>query len=309
MMTLNTDIFRTLRVSLTSKCNLHCIYCFKEGITNDRTGLLKVSDITKTAKYSKTFGARKVKLTGGEPLLYPKICSLVKSLKKLGLKVCITTNGVYLDKYFNKLVENGVDEIVVSLDTLNHETFKKMTCGNEDTFLKVLNNLIMAGQNFHNVWINVVITPLNFNEIPAIIDFCVKNKINAKFLQLFKLDGVNFSELFVDINKVRRILNERGTFLETVNDGTRDIYKVGDQTFHCITLYCNIDACYDCLYHYRSIVLTPDGALKPCLKDIYEEKIARFDKKSVLKAINNLCTYVNAVRPKQVFNSEKSIFV
>lgn len=120
-----------LRISLTDRCNLRCIYCMpEEGICQiPREELLNEDEILRICTCAKTLGISKIKLTGGEPLVR-KICTpLVKKLKELpGIcQVTLTTNGILLEEQLPQLVENGLDGVNISLDTLQRDSFCSIT--------------------------------------------------------------------------------------------------------------------------------------------------------------------------------------
>lgn len=120
-----------LRISITDRCNLRCIYCMpEEGIcqtTHDE--ILTYDEIQRICCCMTTLGIKKIKLTGGEPLTRKNSPVLVKMLKELpGIeKVTLTTNGILLGEQMRNLADAGLDNINISLDTLNEQEFKKIT--------------------------------------------------------------------------------------------------------------------------------------------------------------------------------------
>ena len=120
-----------LRISITDRCNLRCIYCMPgEGICQISHGeILTYDEIQRVCRCMTTLGIKKIKLTGGEPLTRKNSAALVRMLKELpGIeKVTLTTNGVLLGEQISELAEAGIDNINISLDTLNEEAFGKIT--------------------------------------------------------------------------------------------------------------------------------------------------------------------------------------
>ena len=120
-----------LRISITDRCNLRCIYCMpEEGICQISHGeILTYDEIQRVCRCMTTLGIKKIKLTGGEPLTRKNSAALVRMLKELpGIeKVTLTTNGVLLGEQISELAEAGIDNINISLDTLNEEAFGKIT--------------------------------------------------------------------------------------------------------------------------------------------------------------------------------------
>ncbi|MEG1895586.1 MAG: radical SAM protein, partial [Oscillospiraceae bacterium] len=111
-----------IRISVTDRCNLRCIYCMPEvGVESiPHSKILSFDDIIRVCTVLAKDGLKKIKLTGGEPLVRKGIVNLVRELKGIdGIEsVTITTNGVLLEEYYDALVQAGIDAITVSLDTL-----------------------------------------------------------------------------------------------------------------------------------------------------------------------------------------------
>ena len=120
-----------LRISITDRCNLRCIYCMPEaGICQtSHDEILTYDEIQRVCRCMTSLGIKKIKLTGGEPLTRKNSAALVRMLKELpGIeKVTLTTNGVLLKEQIGELSEAGIDNINISLDTLNADAFKKIT--------------------------------------------------------------------------------------------------------------------------------------------------------------------------------------
>jgi cyclic pyranopterin phosphate synthase len=122
---------RDLRVSVTDKCNFRCTYCMPRDKTDTRAFLprseiLDFEEIVRLVKSFAARGVRKVRVTGGEPLLRRQISSLISLLKPLGVEVALTTNGVLLKEVARELKDAGLDRITVSLDALDPDVFQKV---------------------------------------------------------------------------------------------------------------------------------------------------------------------------------------
>ena len=119
-----------LRISLTDRCNLRCIYCMpEEGVKSlSHAEILTYDEILRICRCAADLGIRKIKLTGGEPLVRKGCASLVKQIKAIpGIeKVTLTTNGILLAEQLDALLDAGIDAINISLDTLDSELFKKV---------------------------------------------------------------------------------------------------------------------------------------------------------------------------------------
>lgn len=125
---------RDLRISLTDRCNFRCVYCMpRETFGPDHMflpteRLLSFDEIERVTRAAMRLGVRKVRLTGGEPLLRDGIYTLISSLKSLdGLEVAMTTNGALLGRHADGLARAGLDRVTVSLDSTDPETFRRMS--------------------------------------------------------------------------------------------------------------------------------------------------------------------------------------
>lgn len=119
-----------MRISITDRCNLRCRYCMPEmPCFLPRKELLSLEEILDICVCGARMGIRKIKITGGEPLLRPGCVELIRKLKEIpGMeKVTLTTNGVLLAPFAEALYQAGIDGVNVSLDTLNEETYRKIT--------------------------------------------------------------------------------------------------------------------------------------------------------------------------------------
>lgn len=119
-----------LRISLTDKCNLRCVYCMPEDMTfRPREELLQDDELYRLVRLFADLGFHKVRLTGGEPTVRANVVEIVRQIAATpGIKtVAMTTNGLLLDKLARPLAEAGLQRVNVSIDTLNPEKFKKLT--------------------------------------------------------------------------------------------------------------------------------------------------------------------------------------
>ena len=149
-----------LRISLTDRCNFHCLYCMPpEGIKLiPHKEILTFEEVYILAKIFSQKGIKYIKLTGGEPLLRKEICSLIRMLNSIPeiKEVTLTTNGFFLEKMADKLKKAGIHRINISLDTLNPVKFKKITkSGDIKPVLKGIDRAIEVG--FSPVKLNCVI--------------------------------------------------------------------------------------------------------------------------------------------------------
>jgi GTP 3',8-cyclase len=186
-------IAKKLRISVTDRCNMRCVYCMPYNNTNwlDQDTLLSYEQIVHIVRIFAKLGIEKIKITGGEPTVRPKIEELVKSLSNIdGIKsISMTTNGLLLKDKVKKLKESGLKGITISLDTFKSERFKAIT-GIEDGLSKVLDSIDAAKTAGLQVKINVVIIRgWNEDEIIQFAQFSRETDTIVKFIEFMPLDG------------------------------------------------------------------------------------------------------------------------
>ena len=188
-----------LRISVTDRCNQRCTYCIgkeKPKFTK-LDSILSFEEIYDFTKIAVKFGITKVRITGGEPLVRKDNAKLVKMLS--GIKeikdLSMTTNGMLLGKYAATLKKAGLQRINVSLDSINSETYKKITGSNLNT---VLNSLAKAKKiRFSTIKINCVI-----QESPEEIDakevagYCIKNGFQIRYIRAMDISKGKFWPIF-----------------------------------------------------------------------------------------------------------------
>ena len=209
--------FEYLRISLTDRCNYRCSYCMPKDIFNadykylKKSELLTFEEILSFIKALKAFDIKKIRLTGGEPLLRRNIENLINGIKDTGInQVALTTNGSLLS--FNKaklLKQNGLDGVTISLDSLRCSTNKKINP--YSNLSKVIDSIYIATDVFGYAKINVVImNNVNSNEISDIVDKFKNFNVEIRFIEFmdvgetneWNLDRVYSSErIYRDISK------------------------------------------------------------------------------------------------------------
>ena len=253
-----------LRISVTDLCNLRCKYCMPESGVESlcHSDILSIEEIVEIVKVASKNGIKKIRLTGGEPLVRRGFINLCKQISKIDEieDIAITTNGVYLKDMADELFENKVRRINFSLDTLIKEKYNDITRRND--FDKTMESLFYAIKKGFKVKINVVlIGGFNDDEIQDFVNLANKYDLEVRFIELMQIgETANWSKDKFVSNK---IVLEKVPELEFDGvSGVAKIYKIKGQKGR-IGLISPISCsfCEDC----NRIRLTSDGKLKPCL--------------------------------------------
>ena len=183
-----------LRISVTDRCDLRCIYCMSENMQFvPRSQLLTLEEITRIGTSFVDLGVNKIRITGGEPLTRSNIMKVFEELGQLdGLDdLTITTNATQLSRYARALHDAGVTRVNISLDTLRPERFSKITrTGKLGKTLSGIDAAISAG--FSKVKINtVVLKHINHDEVTELVEFARKRNIDISFIEEMPLGTVN----------------------------------------------------------------------------------------------------------------------
>ncbi|ASQ91395.1 GTP 3',8-cyclase MoaA [Prosthecochloris sp. GSB1] len=181
-----------VRVAVTSRCNLRCVYCLREEHPQPggRGEELRFGEIVRILDVLAGLGVRKVRFTGGEPLLRSDIVDLVGAAKGMtGVEtVSLTTNGVLLDRYLDELLAAGLDGVNVSLDTFDRERYRRIT--RRDLFPRVEANLSRLLEiNGLNVKINaLVLRGINTDELRRFVELTRHCAVTVRFMELMPFD-------------------------------------------------------------------------------------------------------------------------
>jgi GTP 3',8-cyclase len=208
-------IARKLRISVTDRCNMQCIYCMpsldKVQWFNE-ADLLNYDEITELVSILADLGIEKIRLTGGEPLLRPKLENLILSLAKINRikSISMTTNGMLLSNKVKLLKDAGLGSVNISLDTFRPDKFKAMT--GIDGLNKVLDAIDMAHYMGMTVKINtVVVRGWNDDEIVDFANFARDTGHTVRFIEFMPLDGSGIwqSNLVFTKKEMVKIITDR----------------------------------------------------------------------------------------------------
>jgi cyclic pyranopterin phosphate synthase len=202
------------RLSVTDRCDFRCVYCMAEKMTFvPKKDVLSLEELYQTAAALIASGIRKIRLTGGEPLIRNDIMWLIKKISRLeGLEeLTLTTNGSQLVKYAEQLKACGVRRINISLDTLDADKFQTITrTGKLQPVLDGIDAAIDAG--FESIKLNsVILKNRNDDEIIPLINFAKKRSIDIAFIEEMPLgDIVEHDRLlaFCSSDEIRQIIEQ-----------------------------------------------------------------------------------------------------
>ncbi len=262
-----------LRVSLTEQCNLRCRYCLPEvgcASVGQAEKWLSDAEILTLCQLAVRLGVRKIRLTGGEPLVRSGVLNLIKQLnelRSLGLKeICLTTNGFLLPRLAEKLKQAGVDRLNISIDSLDAERFRYITRGGN--LAQVLAGIAQAeAVGFENIKLNTVLLGgINDEEITDFVELTRSRQLHVRFIELMPMgEALNWREAkFISCETVL----ERCPELKAQgSSGVAQLYQLpdGKGTVGLIRpLSCSF--CADC----NRLRITADGKVKVCLHSAEE---------------------------------------
>ncbi len=268
-----------LRISVTDRCNLRCLYCMPEqGVPlKPHHELLTFEEITRIVKVAASLGITKIRLTGGEPLARRGIVELVRMIASVpGIEdLAMTTNGTLLAAFAHQLKEAGLHRVNVSLDTLRPERFRQITrIGNLEDVLRGLEEARKAGLT--PIKINVVVLDgFNRDEVVDFARLTLEDEWHVRFIEVMPVGDEAESNIgrFISMREVREEIERtfgplmpadlRGNgparyFRLEGARGTIGFITPGSEHF---------------CYHCNRLRLTSDGKLRPCLLSDFEVDI------------------------------------
>lgn len=257
-----------LRVSVTDRCNLKCVYCIpKEGVSYySQDELLTKDEILNVVQAGTRIGITKIKLTGGEPLVRKDIIEIVKEIGLLEdiHEISMTTNGVYLKELAKPLKEAGLKSVNISLDTMESGCYKEITL--KDCFEKVYEGLMEAIHVGLRVKINCVpIKGMNDKELLGLIDATSHLPVTVRFIELMPIgQGKGFEPILKEtlMQQLEKHIGRATLVKEKLGNGPAVYYTFEgrEEKIGFITALSN-EFCESC----NRIRLTCNGYLKLCL--------------------------------------------
>jgi cyclic pyranopterin phosphate synthase len=253
-----------LRISVTDRCNLRCVYCMPpEGIELfEKERILTFEEMERFSRIAVSLGIRRIKLTGGEPLVRKGVVNFIASLRRIdGLEdISLTTNGIFLEELADDLMASGLNRVNVSMDSLDSERYREITRGGD--LSKVLRGIDKALEVGFKVKINtVVMKGLSEGEIFGLIEFGKKRGIEVRFIEFMPLCGNGWKrDYFIPLADVRKKIERRYGLSHLGNNGVADRYDIDGGVIGFITPISE-PFCSNC----SRLRLTAKGTLRPCL--------------------------------------------
>ncbi len=262
-----------LRISVTDRCNLRCVYCMPaEGVKSTPCReILRYEEILEVAKIARKLGVKHVRVTGGEPLVRKNLEFLICGLREIGFEdISLTTNGILLPAFALSLKKAGLNRTNISLDSLSPGTFQTLTrVGNLDEVMAGIRSALEA--DLHPVKLNmVVLAGVNDSEVETLAEWTFREPVHVRFIEVMPMGAkdevaatkmVTAGEVLGRVQKLGKLSpsNVQGA-------GPASIYKLpGAKGTIGIISPMTGPFCSFC----NRLRLTADGKLRPCLaKDI-----------------------------------------
>ena len=257
-----------LRLSLTDRCNMRCVYCMPaEGIAlRPKSEFMTTREVIGIAAEFVHLGVKKIRLTGGEPLIRRDIREIIQGLSLLPVELCITTNGLLLEQFLQDLVDASVECVNISLDSLSESTMNALTRGSH--FKKVMHAIDALLERSFRVKLNaVILRGINDEELIDFIEFTRLRNVDYRFIEYMPFSGNNWNASkgvsFEELMETIRM--QYGSKVVSCGEKEHDTckrYKIEGYKgyFSFITSVSN-PFCDSC----NRIRLTADGRIKNCL--------------------------------------------
>jgi len=265
----------SLRITLTQRCNLNCFYCHREGESGSERNEMTSEELGRIGRIAAELGIKRIKLTGGEPLVRADIVEIVRVLAPHVEEVSLTTNGTLLEDLAEPLKEAGLARVNVSLDTLDSGKYMSITNNRIYGVESVMRGIRRAAEvGLNPVKINsVLLKGINDEELDAMIDFTAEA---GAILQLIEFETTREGENAEEYRKYHADLIPVEKSLESIAEEIRynELHRRKKYMFHrngrlaeveIVRPMHNSEFCANC----KRIRLTSEGHLRGCLLTTY----------------------------------------
>lgn len=256
-----------LRISLTNRCNFRCSYCMPYNLPKGYffgSPRMTAEEINEIASVFVRLGIKKIRLTGGEPLVRKDAKQIIKLLSKQPVELAITTNGMLVDEYIDTFMDAGIRSINISLDSLDKSKFFHIT--QRDCLERVFSNIhLLLLNNFH-VKINVVVMKgLNETEIPDFIALTKSFPLHIRFIEFMPFNGNNWNaDMVFSYRQMLELIALHYDFSklkDARHDTARKYIVPGHEGTFAMISTMSESFCGDC----NRLRLTSEGKIKNCL--------------------------------------------
>jgi cyclic pyranopterin phosphate synthase len=262
--------FRNLRISLTAACNYACTYCVPDGkrLVAAQDELSAEAMVRGVAYLIEAAGIERLRITGGEPLVSPKLEPFLRAVSQLGLEdISLTSNGQLLSRKLPLLLECGIRRLNISLDTLDAGEFRNIARGGDlATVLRGLEEAKAAGLK-----IKVNMVPLrgkNLDQVLPLLDYCLEQGFELRFIELMRMghlarDPNTFHQQFVGLEELLALIGTAHEFVQADAplDATALRYSVPGQGYFGVIANESVPFCRTC----SRLRLSSTGWLHGCL--------------------------------------------
>jgi len=255
-----------LRISLTDNCNFRCFYCMPEEEYDftPASRLMQTDEIIKLAEIFVANGVKKIRLTGGEPLVRKDAAQIIAALGKLPVELVMTTNGTRIAEMLPVLKAAGIKTVNISLDTLQPKKFFMIT--RRDVFHQVRSNIELLLQHKIKVKVNMVVMKgLNDNEINDFIGWTKFNPIQVRFIEFMPFSGNKWtSNQMFALDEILTVIEQDFSVLPVkgdAHDTAKSFMIPGHEGSFAVISTMTHPFCSSC----NRMRLTADGKLKNCL--------------------------------------------
>jgi cyclic pyranopterin phosphate synthase len=255
-----------LRISLTDSCNLRCFYCMPDEKTASLPNrhLMQPDEIDHIARLFVELGVKKIRLTGGEPLVRKEAGSIIRKLGTYPVELTMTTNGVRLSEFADDILTAGMRSINISLDTLEADKFLMLT--KRDNFSKVYGNILLMAEKGLRVKVNVVaMKGVNDQEIASFIALTKDLPLHIRFIEFMPFTGNHWDhEKVIGWQEILDIVRQDYEFepiTRKKHDTAKNYQVAGHAGTFAVISTMTAPFCGDC----NRMRLTADGKMKNCL--------------------------------------------
>jgi cyclic pyranopterin phosphate synthase len=255
-----------LRISLTDNCNFRCFYCMpeEEYEFTPASKLMQANEIEAIAKTFVGLGVKKIRLTGGEPLVRKDAADIILALSKLPVTLTMTTNGARLHEFLPVLKQAGVTSLNVSLDTLQADKFQLIT--RRDQFQRVYDNIHLLLENDIRAKVNVVaMKDFNDHEINDFVRWTKDTPVHVRFIEFMPFQGNKWtSNKVLTWQQILQIVGSEFSFLplkDELNETAKKYIVPGHAGTFAVISTMSAPFCGTC----NRMRLTADGKMKNCL--------------------------------------------